>query len=163
MGDNRQRHVLAATGSRSARPTPGLVEELDAFLAERSAAFDLTVISGMAEGWDELVARRCAALAIPFVAAVPHPGYGAYYWSADRSVFGTDRVPEFNELLAKAYEIHYICGGIYDQNGLHSNCARNQWMVDHCDELVAHREGASRGTADCLRRAKKAGRPWVEI
>lgn len=156
-------YVIAATGSRSTKATPELVSKLTWFLNKRATEHDLTVISGMAEGWDELVARRCLALDIPFIAAVPHPGYGAYYWSADRSLSGTDRVPEFLELLARASEVHYICGGVRDQSGLHSNFARNQWMVDRAHELVAHKEGASRGTTDCLSRASKAEKPWTEL
>ena len=158
-----ERYVLAATGSRSTKVTPELIAKLSWFLNKRASEHDLMVISGMAEGWDELVARKCIDLRVPFIAAVPHPGYGAYYWSADHSLTGADRTPDFNCLLASASEVHYICAGIYDQSGLHSNFARNQWMVDRADEMVVHREAKSRGTDDCLRRAEKAGKPWVEL
>lgn len=160
-------YVIAATGSRKTRATLGLVEKLDKFIVDNAGTYDLTVISGMAEGWDELVARRCVALGVPFVAALPHQGYGAYYWSAEHSLSGQDRTGELNELLAAATSVHSICTGIYgeiDGRRLHSNFVRNQWMVDHADELVAHREpGLSRGTDDCLRRAQEADKPWVEL
>jgi hypothetical protein len=160
-------YVIAATGSRKTCVTPGLVEKLDKFLVDNAGTYDLTVISGMAEGWDELVARRCVALGIPFTAALPHRGYGAYYWSAEGSLSGQDRTGELNELLAAATSVRYICGSVYgelDGRRLHSNFVRNQWMVDHADELVAHREpGLSRGTDDCLRRAQGADKPWVEF
>ena len=53
--------------------------------------------------------------------------------------------------------------GVYEGR-LHSHFARNQWVVDHSDELVVHREHwKSRGTTDCLRRASEAGKPWVEV
>ena len=78
---------------------------------------------------------------------------------------GQDRTGELNELLAVATSVRYICGGVYgelDGRRLHSNFVRNQWMVDHADELVAHREpGLSRGTDDCLRRAQGANKPWI--
>ena len=159
--------TIAATGSRSSRITPGLVAKLDAFLEGRSAAHDLKVISGMAEGWDELVARRCTTLGVPFIAALPDPGYGAYYWSAERSRSGKDRLAELDELLGAAIEVRYVCQGPYgllDGRRAHSNFVRNQWLVDNANELVAHREpGLSRGTDDCLRRALEAGKPWVEL
>ena len=163
----KEPYVIAATGSRKTCVTPGLVEKLDKFLTDNAGTYDLTVISGMAEGWDELVARRCVALGTPFMAALPHPGYGAYYWSAERSLSGEDRTGELNELLAVAASVHYVCGGVYGElagRQLHSNFIRNQWMVDRADELVAHREpGISRGTDDCLRRAQTASKPWVEL
>ncbi len=159
--------VIAATGSRSSRVTSSLVAKLDAFLKERSAKHDLKVLSGMAEGWDELVARRCIALGVAFVAALPNPGYGAYYWSAEHSRSGSDRLAELDEILSAAVEVRHVCQGVYGLLGgrrAHSNLVRNQWLVDAADELVAHREpGLSRGTDDCLRRALEAGKPWVEL
>ena len=159
--------VIAATGSRSSRVTSSLVAKLDAFLKERSAKHDLKVLSGMAEGWDELVARRCTALGVAFVAALPNPGYGAYYWSAEHSRSGSDRLAELDEILSAAVEVRHVCQGVYGLLGgrrAHSNLVRNQWLVDAADELVAHREpGLSRGTDDCLRRALEAGKPWVEL
>lgn len=157
------RHVLAGTGPRSCRPTPELVRRLDAIVEARAEVGGLVIISGMAEGFDELLARRAIALGVPFIAAVPNRGYGAYYWSAAHSRDGKDRLDEFNELLAAAAEVCYVCRGVYEGR-LHSNFVRNQWMVDHSDELVVRREsGKGGGTADCFRRATEAKRPWVEV
>ena len=50
--------VLAATGSRATCVTPGLIKKLDRFLTGRAKAYDLSVILGVAEDWDELVARQ---------------------------------------------------------------------------------------------------------
>jgi|GEM_PF-4048452 hypothetical protein len=106
-------YLIAATGSRKTRVTPGLVERLDEFLADNAHTHDLMVISGMAEGWDELVARRCVVLGIPLIAALPNPGCGAYYWSAKGSLSGQDRTGELDDLLAAAASVRYICGGLY--------------------------------------------------
>ena len=117
----------------------------------------------MAEDFNELLARRAMALGMPFIVAVPKRGYGAYYWSAAHSRDGKDRLEEFDDLLGAAAEVCYVCRGVYEGR-LHSNFARNRWVVDHSDELVVHREHwKSRGTTDCLRRASEAGKPWVEV
>jgi len=162
-----RKRVVAATGSRRTNVAPSLLEDLDLFLGRLAGAYDLMVLSGMAEGWDELVARRCIALGIHFTAVLPHPGYGDYYWSAERSLSGRDRRAELKELLGAADEVKFVCSGVYgyiDGQRAHSNFVRNHWMVERADELVAHREpGLSRGTDDCLRRAQDAGKPWTEL
>lgn len=40
---------------------------------------------------------------------------------------------------------------------------RNQWMVDHCDALVAIWDGSSGGTENCVNYAKDQGVPMVRI
>jgi uncharacterized phage-like protein YoqJ len=40
---------------------------------------------------------------------------------------------------------------------------RNEWMVDHADEVVAVWDGTSSGTANCVAYAKKVGKPVWRI
>ncbi|MFB4280831.1 SLOG family protein [Nonomuraea sp. MTCD27] len=48
----------------------------------------------------------------------------------------------------------------WETHGRKAGPLRNQWMVDLGHDLVlAFHDGASRGTADCIRRAEKAGIP----
>lgn len=45
------------------------------------------------------------------------------------------------------------------RHGLRAAFIRNQAIVDDCDRLVAFWDGESRGTADVIERARKAGKP----
>lgn len=116
-------------------------------------------MSGMAEGFDELLARSALDLGIPLWAAVPNRGYGRYYWG-EHSLFGRDRLAEFDAILEQAKWVTYVCQTLYE-GGLHSNLVRNRWMVEHTDEFMVGPGG--KGTADCLRRIGEAGLPFVVI
>lgn len=155
------RYVVAGTGGRRLANPATVKEKLDAIFASDlcSSRPNILVLSGMAEGYDEVLARSALEHRIPFWAAVPNRGYGPHYWG-NNSVSGYDRMGEFNELLAQAEGVTYVCRGIYE-GGVHANFVRNQWMVDHADILlVGPGDG---GTRDCIRRARQAGVMVVEV
>jgi hypothetical protein len=154
--------IIAGTGSRSFVLEPSYPYEFYKWLHERLHTRDesLMLMSGMAEGWDEFVARAAIACGFPWIAAVPNRGYGEYYWGR-HSRSGENRYEEFKDLLCHANEVVYVCNSI-KVNGVHSNFLRNQWMVDNADEFVVYCP-TSRGTADCMRRIKLAGLPYTEF
>jgi len=117
----------------------------------------LIVISGMAEGFDEALARAAIMANVPFIAAIPNNGYIEYYWGK-KSMLGRNRMAESQEILSKASDIVYVCDGIYGPDGRHANFHRNEWMVDHANIVWAYNP-TTRGTAQCYAYCKKVGKP----
>lgn len=154
-------YIVAGTGSRSFQPSPKVERELDQYLMKVWTEHDeFEIMSGMAEGFDEFLARRAIALGFDWQATVPNKGYGKYYWG-EHSVTGRDRYAEFDELLSKAKRVIYVCRGI-KKGGVHSNFIRNQYMVDKADAFVV---GApiTKGTAHCLNLINMAQKPFEKF
>jgi len=149
----------------------------------------LVLISGMAEGWDELIARVAVEVGVPFVAMVPNKDYGSYYWGRN-SLLKKDRIASFKNLLSKAQKVIYLeeiygrqinltkifvdsmkAQGKYAATCLpgpnfiiegrltHANFARNQAMVDMCHGALVY-QSESPGTKDTVTRLKKANKPY---
>jgi len=122
---------------------------------------NLVVISGMAEGFDEALARAAIMAGVPFIAAIPNTGYIKYYWGRT-SMLKRDRMAEAEEILSKASEIVHVCDGIYAPDGRHANFHRNEWMVDHADIVWVYNP-TTRGTAQCYAYCKKMGKRTIII
>ena len=97
------------------------------------------VISGMALGWDQAVAKACVNLGCPFIAAIPFKG--------QEKVWPDKAILLYKELLNKAYQIEVICDGNYASYKMQN---RNTWMVDHCSYLLALWNGSEGGTKNCI-------------
>lgn len=108
---------------------------------------NIRAISGMAVGVDQWAAEVCIELGIPFLAAVPFKG--------QESVWPEKGQKHYHELLKKAKKIKYVCEPGY---GAWKMQKRNEWMVDHCDLLIAVWNGTPGGTANCVKYAGKANR-----
>jgi uncharacterized phage-like protein YoqJ len=112
-------------------------------------------ISGMALGWDTACALACLSLGIPLVAAVPFEGQESK-WPED-----SQRV--YRWILSRAARVEIVCPGAY---GSYKMQARNQWMVDRCDKILALWDGSNGGTANCInyadRTRKLYGNPYHE-
>ncbi len=144
---------IMGTGSRSLvtdLDRDKTIEDLNKYIGVLKEFYTdkITLISGMAEGWDEEIARAAISNDIPFIAVVPNYGYGAYYWG------NSGRYKEFTKLLSEASDIIYVCKDIYE-NGVHSNFIRNQKMVDMCNVALVYKP-ESRGTQDAVSRLIKA-------
>ncbi len=85
------------------------------------------VISGMAIGFDTLVAEVCIENNIELIAAVPHINQ-ATRWNRD----GQSR---YITLLEKAKEIVVVCEGEYQT---WMNFKRNEWIVDNSEMLISY-------------------------
>jgi len=153
--------IIAATGHRPEKlggyTDPGasfaLIRLADDYLVEqREAHPDLSVISGMALGWDLAVAQACYDLSIPFVAAVPFPGQADLWPTVARN--------QYRSLLAQAAKVRYVSYGRYTNAKM---TRRNRWMVDNCNKIVALYDGTRGGTANCLGYAEQIGRPWENL
>ena len=110
------------------------------------------VISGMALGWDQAVAAAAALAGISFIAAVPFEGQERKWPARSQSIY--------RSLLAKAARIDIISPGPWTRDAFQR---RNEWMVDHCDRIVALWNGSVGGTGNCLVYAKFREKPWDNL
>lgn len=166
----KQKFIVAGTGSRGLQSVPVedkivAKEVVIKELTRLKEKYDLTVMSGMAEGFDKLLALCAIELDIPLVAVIPNKGYGNYYWGRN-SLTGSNMMAQFNDILSKAVKVIYVMediyktSSIYGPGGKHSNFIRNEHMVNECDGLLVW-DPSSRGTAQCLTYAKKVGKPYI--
>ena len=108
------------------------------------------VISGMALGWDQALAKAAIISDIPFVAAVPFVNQQAKW---------PQQAQNYYAWLAKhAAEFIVASEGGY---AAYKMQVRNKWMVDHCDAVLALHNGSEGGTFNCLKYAEARGKPIV--
>lgn len=105
-------------------------------------------ISGMALGVDSDFAEACVALGIPFIAAVPFQGQESRWPQASQE--------RYKKLLARAAEVVYVSPPGYATWKFH---ARNQYMVDNCNLLLAVFDGSVGGTSSTVCYASSRGCP----
>jgi len=110
------------------------------------------VISGMALGWDMVLAQAAINLNIPFHAYVPFIGQEQVWPSATRLYY--------KALLNHAADIIICSPSGYTKSAMQ---VRNQRMVDTCDLLIALWNGSNGGTANCVGYAIFVNRPYVNV
>lgn len=109
----------------------------------RSENIDVSVVSGMALGVDQWWAEAAIELDIPFIAAIPFDGFHER-WPRESQ-------ERFRSILGQAQGIVYVCAPGYEPRKMQ---ARNEWMVDNSDQLIAYWNGSNGGTANCLAYAR---------
>lgn len=168
------RFVIAATGSRSlatttseeqARVRDALAAEVDRVRVRYGTS--LIVMSGMAEGFDEAVARAAVDADVEFWTAIPNRSYGRHYWGR-QSRTGRDRTGEFTEFVERADHVTFIAEEVAGTtslyvNGRHMNFVRNDYMVAVANAFWVYDTGRSAGTADCVRSIASAGLPYKHL
>jgi uncharacterized phage-like protein YoqJ len=107
----------------------------------------LYLITGMALGVDQWTAEACVELNIPFIAAVPFPGQ-AKAWPPESQ-------EKYQRLIKQAREIVIVNDGIYENWKMQ---ARNEWIVDHINVLIAVFDGSPGGTANTVNYADRIKR-----
>lgn len=124
-------------------------QKIDAALKELKPE---KVITGMALGIDQWAASIAHKLHIPFLAAIPFEGQEKAWPEASQKIF---------RLLRKlATEEVIVSPGGYSA---HKMQVRNEWMVDHCDKLIAVWDGTPGGTANCVTYAESVGKSIIRI
>jgi uncharacterized phage-like protein YoqJ len=111
-----------------------------------------TIISGMANGWDQALACAAIELEIPFIAALPFKGQESKWPESGKS--------HYNYLLSKAKETVIVCEGGYANWKYY---ARDKWMVDHADGILALWSGIKSGTADTVMYAKQKNKQVINV
>ena len=148
--------VIAGTGHRPARlgfysieAFDNLVKIADRWLEENKPE---RVISGMAIGWDMALAQATINRNIPLTCAIPFRGQENKWNTTSKNLY--------HHIISKAENVVYVCEAGYDASKMQ---IRNEWMVDHCDVLLAMWDGSTGGTFNCIKYAKKRKKPIVNI
>ena len=110
------------------------------------------VISGGALGWDQALAQAALYDGIPLTLALPFPKF----W-----IKWPKKSQDYLELLvSQADKVVYVCEEGYAAWKMQ---ARNKWMVDNCQSVLALWNGTDGGTANCVRYAEQTGRPIINL
>jgi uncharacterized phage-like protein YoqJ len=110
------------------------------------------VISGGALGWDQALGWAALRLKIPLTMALPFKGFHTKWPSISQGLF--------NLMCFDAEEIVYVSEPGYSPWKMQ---VRNEWMVDHCDTVLALWDGSAGGTGNCIQYANKVGKPIVNL
>ena len=110
------------------------------------------VVSGMALGVDQWAAHIAHKLGIPFIAAVPFEGQDRVWPAASRAIY--------KKLIELASEVVIVTPGGYSSAKMQ---ARNEWMVNYCDKLIAIWDGTSGGTGNCVKYAQSLNKEIIFI
>lgn len=133
-----------------------IADALKRAIAKYSATREIIVVTGGAQGVDTDAAREAHKLGLKFVVARPCNDHGNFF-KAEGKV-------RYQKMLALAHKVVIVNDKPYDLAGkekcLH---ARNQWMVNNCDVVVAIWDGSPSGTSNCVDYARKLKRPMIII
>ncbi len=150
--------IVAFTGHRPDKlggyklPNPTYMrvcKEIDKLLKELKPE---KVITGMALGVDQWAAMIAHKLGIPFLAAIP--------FEKQETKWPEESQKTWRLLRKLASEEVIVSPGGYSAEKLQT---RNQWMVDHCDKLIAIWNGSSGGTENCINYAKSIEKEIIFI
>lgn len=106
------------------------------------------VISGGALGWDQALADAAIETETYLKLALPFEGF--------ESKWPRDSQYKLKKIIEAADEVHYVNEPPYAAWKMQ---ARNKWMVDNCDIILALWNGSTGGTANCIEYANKIGKP----
>lgn len=156
--------ILCGTGHRPEKLTPqgkgiyfeGLPELegrlIDLCLLALERFKPEQVISGFALGFDLALAEAAIQLELPLVAAVP--------FARQEKKWTHSQQAKYQELLTRADEIKVVNFGGY---AFWKMNARNEWIVDHADLVLALWNGAASGTGNCVEYATAQGVEVVNL
>lgn len=111
------------------------------------------VVTGMALGFDMLVAEVCVEENIPFVAAIPCEG--------QTNSWPEDQKERYNNLLKLSWKRKIVCPGPFQIWKLFE---RNRWIVNRSTHMFSYWNGEDKGgTAATVKEAKKIDRPHENL
>lgn len=138
--------TVCATGHR-----PEKVLDADAAYDAAKHALEFLgvqrAVTGMASGFDLIWGKAAVDLNIPLVCAIPWKG----------NVPRKADVDMWKYLLSRSEEVHYVNMSMtYPGPWVYQ--ARNIWMVDNSDMVVAYWDGTDGGTKNCVQYADQKHR-----
>lgn len=114
------------------------------------------VISGGALGWDIALANAALYEKIPVTMAIPFLGQENKWYQSDRE--------RYRYTLYRTKEqggiVKIICDGEYSSEKMQ---IRNEWMVDHCNAVLALWDGSFGGTGNCIKYANKQKKKIINL
>ena len=109
-------------------------------------------ISGMALGVDTIFALVALKLGTPLESAIPCQNMDKLWRPESKQLF--------NSILERATTVTLVTDKPYKPQYMQT---RNEYMVDHCDLLIAVWDGTPGGTYNCIRYAKQVGKQIIYI
>ena len=127
----------------------------------------VSVVSGMALGWDQMLALAALECDIPFTAAVPLRGFECKWPEKSQEMYHM-LLQEAEKVVYVDEEEHlkyqrmnkFIRAGMYSATKMQT---RNAWMVDHSTRVAALWDGSSGGTFNCIQYARSVSVPVVNF
>lgn len=147
--------IYAGTGHRPDKLGGYIPEARQRLIDTALASLDeecTQVITGMALGWDMALAHAARMKGIPYIAAVPFKGQERIWLKVSQD--------DYHNLLKAAADVVYVCEEGYAPWKMQ---VRNEWMVNHCDKVLALWNGTSGGTGNCIKYAEKVGKPIKNV
>lgn len=148
-----RKHCVCFTGHRPeklALSESAVKAGLEQQIVQAIANGYTTFITGMAKGVDLwagkiIIDLRDNGLPVRLVAACPYEGFGKGWDPEWKSLF--------QEIVEKSDLVEYVC------KSYNKGCfmARNKWMVDHSDLVIAVFNGEKGGTKNTIDYASKQG------
>lgn len=140
-------NIVGFTGHRTLKhPIPIIKAAIKEKLLQVEAD---VVITGMALGFDLLVAEVCIENNIPFVAAIPCRG--------QTRLWPKQEVEKYRKLIEKAYKYTIVTPGEFQAWKLFE---RNKWIVNRSNIIIAYWDGVPQGgTHHCYKYAQEKNKP----
>jgi len=144
-----------------------IMDEIETFLfnyiKDKDINNDITLISGMARGIDEIFALIAIKNNFNLILCIPN----SIKWHKNRSYSRGSRVQAifYDKILRykNITEIHEIKKDYKNNSFWCANMARNQAMVDLSDIVFSYKSYDSTGTDDCIKRAKESKKYFGNI
>lgn len=111
------------------------------------------IISGMALGFDMILAICAIRKNIPFIAAIPFAGQELKWPHSSQVLYRTI-------LESSLCSPIIVCEGEYAPWKMHR---RDEWMVDNADKVLACWDGTKGGTGYTVEYATKINKPLIRI
>lgn len=123
-------------------------------LAQYTQMFDeVTIISGMALGFDQAMAGAAYESGTPFIAAIPFEGQELKWPVPAQRIY--------HDLLKVAQDVVVVSAGLYSDELMR---IRNEWIVNHSDQMWALWDGnKDGGTAHCVGYARGKKVPVLQL
>lgn len=147
----KQVNIIGVTGHRKLDHDEDVIRKV---LKEKLYQYEAdAVVTGMALGFDMLVAEVCVEEGIPFVAAVPCQG--------QTKTWPIDQKNRYVDLMEKSWKHKVVCPGPFQVWKLFE---RNRWIVQRSTIMLSYWNGEDKGgTAATVKEAKKTGRPHENL
>ena len=115
-----------------------------------------TLFVGGALGFDTDAARAALKCKIPYILCVPFPNQARRWNDVDRQKY--EKMKEYAEHVVYVSDSDPPDSAGVNFAAINMLHARNRYMVDQCDQVIAAWDGSLGGTHYCVKYAKRVGK-----